>query len=90
MLVSSAIKFKKIGNNYFHIMCGRRHANILEEMFKLRIEYDKKTVEYGFLTSDDRFVSRQEAVEIAREAHQIPFDFSSTILFSEDVWEENE
>lgn len=86
MLVASAIKFQRIDSKYFHIMCGKRHAYILEEMFKLGIEYDKKTVQYGFLTDDDRFVNRIEAVSIAHECHQIPEDFSSTALYSEDVW----
>ena len=38
-LVSAAIKFKPKGCEYFQIMCGKRHCNVLEMMYNLRIEY---------------------------------------------------
>ena len=86
-LVCSAIKFQIVGSDYFHIMCGKRHADIFETMFKLRIQYEKTTHEQGFLTSNDRFVDRYEAVDIALAAGQIS-DTNIKILYSEDVWEE--
>ena len=86
-LVCSAIKFQIIGSDYFHIMCGKRHADIFETMFQHKIQYNKKTHEQGFLTSNDRFVDRYEAVDIALAAGQIS-DNNIKILYSEDVWAE--
>jgi hypothetical protein len=41
----------------------------------------------GFLTSDDRFVCRRPALQIAREAKQlIRKTAPEDELFSEDVW----
>ena len=41
----------------------------------------------GFVTSTGRFVTRKEAVGIARAARQLKRDIGrATILFSEDCW----
>lgn len=87
-LVSSAIKFKLKDSNYFHILCGLRHCDIFEMMFKKGFDYDKDTCEQGFMTSDDRFVDRRIAVYVARAAGQVSQDFNENILYSEDVWPE--
>lgn len=87
-LVSSAIKFRIKDSNYDIVMCGLRHCDIFEQMFKLRIDYDKNSAVQGFWTSDDHFVDRRDAVYIARAAGQISDDFDSVILYSEDVWPE--
>lgn len=86
-LVSSAIKFKMNDSDYWTVMCGLRHADILEQMFRLNIRYDKDSAVQGFWTSEDTFVDRYEAVYIAWEADQIK-DQSIIVLFSEDVWPE--
>lgn len=86
-IICSAIKFQIIGSEYFHIMCGKRHADVFETMFHQKIEYDKKTHVQGFLTSTDRFVDRYEAAEIALAAKQIT-NSNIHILYSEDVWPE--
>ena len=88
-LVSSAINFKLKNSNYYHILCGRRHNEIFKLMSDLHIEYDKETVEQGFMTSDDKFVDRRIAVYVARAASQVSQDFSANMLFSEDIWPEN-
>lgn len=85
-LVSSAIKFTLKNNGYDNVMCGLRHSDIFKQMLEHNIEYDMSTVVQGFWTSDDRFVSRREAVYIARAAGQIPSDFDDVVLYSEDVW----
>ena len=47
-IIASAIKFKPKGCDYFQIMCGKRHCNVLEMMYKLGIEYEKKSAVQGF------------------------------------------
>ncbi len=89
-LVSAAIKFRLKNSEYYHILCGRRHDEIFRLMHDLHIDYDKETAEQGFLTSDDKFVDRRIAVYVARAASQVSQDFNENILYSEDVWPENE
>ena len=92
-LVAAAIKFKPKGCEYFQIMCGKRHCNVLEMMYNLRIEYEKATSVQGFLTDEDAFVDRYEAFQIARAADQLLPEAkeeyankTTTQLFSEDLW----
>lgn len=88
-LISSAIKFYIAGDAYPTIMTGLRHSDIFEKMYKLGIKYDKQTAAYavqGFITSDDQFVDRYDAIGIAYSAGQISENFDNPILFSEDVW----
>lgn len=98
-LVAAAIKFKPKGCEYFQIMCGKRHCNVLEMMYNLRIEYEKATVVQGFLTEDDQFVDRYDAAQMAYRSKQIlpdsdllekmnadPDMLNAYQLFSEDVW----
>ena len=88
-LTSSAIKFWTEDNpDYPIIICGKRHGDIFERMFYLRIKYDKKTHVQGFMTNELQFVDRYDAVYIAMDAGQIPFDFQGSLLYSEDVWPE--
>ena len=98
-LVSAAIKFKPKGYEYFQIMCGKRHCNVLEMMYNLRIEYEKATAVQGFLTDEDQFVDRYDAAQMAYRNGQIlpdsdllekmnadPDMLNAYQLFSEDVW----
>ena len=93
-LVCSAIKFQIIGDDYFQIMCGKRHPDVFQKMFQLGIQYDKKTHVQGFLTNKDRFVDRYEAVNIEKNANQLSAEFIEQLgkkkhiqeLYSEDVW----
>ena len=93
-LVSSAIKFQNTNSEYFDVMCGKRHVDILHRMFLMRIDYDRNTAVTGFMTDTNQFVDRYDAMEIAYNAKQIDektYDPNQQ-LFSEDVWppEENE
>ena len=68
------------------VFCGWRHANCMYQPVAI---FGKSThklgeVEQGFLTSKNRFVSREEAGKIAFEAGQT--DELKTYLYSEDVW----
>lgn len=88
-LVAAAIKFYPIDSEYPQIVCGKRHCNCLEWMFKHKVEYDKQTHIQGFLTEDNQFVDRYEAMDIALEEEQLlnPDDYKpGKPLFSEDVW----
>ena len=92
-VVSAAIKFYIVGDEYPTIMCGKRHANVFEKMYDLHIKYDKQTAIQGFLTDENSFVDRYEAFEIARAANQLLPEAKeeyknkiTTELFSEDVW----
>ena len=89
-LVSSAIKFRMNGSKYDTVMCGLRHCNIFEQMFKMHIEYDKNSIVQGFWTSDNSFVDRRDAIYIARAARQIPDTFNESQLYSEDIWPESD
>lgn len=73
------------------VLCGWRHGNIIAQMKALT---DLRTVkngmssvgeyEQGFLTNKNRFVSREEAGQIAFNAGQTKE--LKTYLLSEDVW----
>ena len=97
-IVSAAIKFKPRDHEYFQIMCGRRHCDVLEMMYQLRLEYDRATAVQGFLTDEDQFLDRYDAAQMAYASGQL---LSSTelwqkmyndkslnayALYSEDLW----
>jgi hypothetical protein len=73
------------------VICGRRHHNCIGIFAKMvGFPYDENglklmnTEEQGFITNTDRFVSREEAAEIAFAAGQIKKQ--TTRLFSEDLY----
>lgn len=69
------------------VICGRRHHNclaILGQVLQPHKEYKYLEEVQGFLTSENRFVDRQEAGKIAFEAGQT--DSLITTLFSEDIF----
>lgn len=71
------------------VVMGYRHCNcfttlaMLQGLQVLKKE-SQKEAEKGFITSTNRFVNRKEAVEIARNANQVPSHL--TILYSEDLY----
>jgi hypothetical protein len=98
-IICAAIWFKD-GNTYSHqprnvdsglVVCGRRHHNCFLTAFELNggkkieglNEVNERAVQ-GFLTSDDRFVDRNEGGQIAFDAGQT--DKLKTCLFSEDLY----
>lgn len=86
------------------VICGRRHHNcriILVEMFypnwkdELELPFDDqprlhvlRNEEQGFLTNTDRFVGREEGLEIALKADQVMdlTDVRGNKLHSEDLY----
>ena len=77
------------------VICGHRHGNCIS-IFALMVgfPYDenglilRRTEEQGFLTNKNRFVTRKEALEIARIANQIldESEVRSVGLHSEDLY----
>jgi hypothetical protein len=98
-IICAAIWFKD-GNKYEHqpknidsglVVCGRRHHNCFLTAFELNggkkiegLNELEATAVQGFLTSDDRFVNRKEAGQIAFDAGQI--NKLKNCLFSEDLY----
>lgn len=64
---------------YGYVICGRRHHNILSIIFELGIKFDKKNIVQGFITSDDMFLTREEAAMVAFNARQTPTCVKSLI-----------
>jgi len=97
-IIASAIKFKPKGSDYFQIMCGKRHCNVLEMMYKLGIEYEKKSAVQGFLTDEDQFLDRYDAARMAYYSGQLnpetevwkkiasSEEIYAIALYSEDLW----
>jgi len=83
------------------VLCGHRHHSIIrllpecpdynakdeESPVNFRQPTDDYEVEQGFLTSTGRFVTREDALQIAIAAGQIDKGhYSDTMLFSEDLY----
>lgn len=77
------------------VVCGRRHHNCISTFAQIvgfpyndEAKRIMRTEVQGFITNTDRFVSRMEALKIAREANQIiTEDGNDKIgLFSEDLY----
>ena len=68
-----------------YVICGRRHHNCIASFSIMTQEsiMEKEHIQ-GFLTDDDRFVSRNEAAEIAFKSGQIKEEIS--VLTSEDLY----
>jgi hypothetical protein len=67
------------------VICGRRHHNIYSTLASLGLErLDFTNNIQGFLTNDDKFVNREEAAIIAKDAGQIKDKVIK--LFSEDLY----
>lgn len=69
-----------------YVVAGRRHHNCFYMLyiFDKAAYFDKTKITQGFLTSDNRFVGREEAADIAYNVGQIsePVDY----LFSENLY----
>ena len=79
---------KNVAHGY--VVCGLRHHNCIMTNYLLsgRPTFGNESVS-GFLTSEDRFVDRKQALEIALSQNQIvkkSGNPDSPELFSEDIY----
>ena len=85
-IVAAALK---VGSMIISAPPPARHHTLLHAVFNT---YGKrgpmiKATDQGFLTSDGRFVDRDEGAKIAIDAEQIiKTKFQPNHLFSEDLW----
>ena len=70
------------------VFCGRRHDNIMNQLAEVYPNWSEarkeSTYTTGFLTTDNRYVSRKQAATIAYRASQITH--LPKELYSEDLW----
>jgi hypothetical protein len=66
------------------VLCGYRHCHIIAQYSVMRGRTAGTNHEQGFLTSNNRFVNREEGGKIAFAAGQT--ESLKTSLYSEDVY----
>jgi hypothetical protein len=64
-----------------------RHYKIITLQHKFGVTTKEGCIQ-GFVDGSDNFLTREEAVPIAKAAGQIPQDFEGE-LYSEDIWKDN-
>ena len=82
-----AYTYQPSGIDIGFILCGHRHHAILEEIGGTvgeRIKQGIRTKQYGFLTSKNCFVSREEAANITLAQGQIEYLVEK--LYSEHLY----
>lgn len=88
-IISAACKFSfKDTTKDDLITTGRSHADCINWLSFADIPYssiDKSKTIQGFMTSTNRFVSREDAYQIAETANQLTLSRSDKILYSEYV-----
>lgn len=90
MIVASAIRFfykDDVEQRFPQVWTGLRHADIYERMSKVDVRYDSSLIE-GFLTHNNTFIDRYDAVYYARDCGQIELEplIERRCLHSEDIW----
>lgn len=69
------------------VYVGKRHFNCIATMIECGLEAPIKMHEQGFITNTGRYVSREEALEIAKAAGQIIKKHNPQYqLLSEDIY----
>lgn len=87
-IVAAAIQYR-VGEGQIVVSAPipGRHHTIITGLFLLTNHTTRAEDEQGFLTSEGRFVDRETACRIAREAGQIKTKHGpADTLFSEDMW----
>lgn len=90
MITSAACRVTLNNGERVTLRC-HRHCDVFETLKLLHVNYDKASVEQGFidwneLERKEEFVSRVEAFKRAQTANQIPRWKEPTELFTEDIW----
>jgi hypothetical protein len=94
MIASACVKFhtrldSKFMGTVFDIPCHRHgDAFYIISQFVDPSEIDKTKTEQGFMTNDDRFLDRYDAMQHAIACGQLPPDADKECkeLYSEDLW----
>ena len=89
-ICASAIKFFPKDSNWPVIVMGHRHCNCLEWMYNHKVEYEKTSHTQGFVTSENRFVDRYEAAQIAWRERQVLEKSDVYQKMYDDYWENGE
>lgn len=88
---SAAIKYKRKNQKTYSYAFGKSHAQCIMEFVSLNLPVSKRDMNFerqGFWTTENRFVDRFEAKEIALKAKQIPDTYDKGELYSEFInWE---
>lgn len=86
-------KYLPINISYGVVVEGHRHADIIRTVLNLlgkrTVENGENSIgrsEQGFITNQNRFVSRIEAKQIAIKANQLITETSFNELYSEDIY----
>lgn len=90
MITSAACRAVINNNEVVTIKC-HRHCDFFEIMKLLHIDYDKSSVEQGFINWDkdtrtETFVDRYEAYQIALTEQQLFSTLHVVPLYTEDLW----
>ena len=80
-VISKNYKTYTLDDDIYSIEIGRRHNDILARFGKDVL----CVIQQGFYTSFGRFVSREEALQIAKEAGQVG-ETDDSRLYSEDLY----
>lgn len=67
------------------VFCGWRHACIIQQ-YKDNLHWKNSDKVQGFLTNKNRFLTRDEGLELVRENGQLEKELIGGILTSEDLW----
>lgn len=95
MIASACVRFytnentASYANTTFDIPCHRHgDAFYIISQFVNQQDIDKNKTEQGFLTHDDRFLDRYDAMQHAIACGQLPpgADAKCKELYSEDLW----
>lgn len=82
--------FKPVNIAYGAVVSGRRHSDCFNSLRVLEMPDHKdprtKGSVQGFLTSDNRFMNRFEAMVFAKRIGQVSEKLEKNILFSEDLY----
>ena len=69
------------------VLCGWRHPCIFAQCVKLpKFKEHNDNTEQGFLTTKNRFLTREEALELVKSNGQLKHPMIGGVLTSEDLW----
>ena len=83
MIIAAAARTEK---GVYTLPAPARHGDVLSHMFEETTREEADRSEQGFIDSNEGFVDRERAYEIARECGQIVATDTPGILFSEQMW----